>query len=150
MKLLGKEISKDAWVQGLLSALSQTAKPDSSDGPIRLDSAQARIDPVAFNLEAMTEHADSARALQFDAGVGAVDQLMLLLKRSFRAASQIFIDEMLARQILFNGHVRDAYAQLSADMSRFDERLKSLEQTPSVAAIKAAPRRTASPRPKRK
>jgi hypothetical protein len=149
MKLLGTEISKDAWVHGLLSALSQTAKADAPQGPIRLDSSQARVDPVAFNLEAMAEHADSARELPLEGPAGAVDPLVLFLKRSFRAASQIFIDEMMARQILFNGHVRDAYAQLSADMSRFDERLKSLEQAPSVMQANTA-KRAASSRSKRK
>jgi hypothetical protein len=45
----------------------------------------------------------------------------------------VFINEALARQRIFNGHVRDSYAQLSAEVLRLRAEVDALRK-------KAAPR----------
>jgi hypothetical protein len=47
---------------------------------------------------------------------GGAGRAVLLAKWVFRTTCQVFINEALARQRVFNGHVRDSYAQLSAEV----------------------------------
>jgi hypothetical protein len=55
-----------------------------------------------------------------------VGQLVLVAKWAFRKSCQVFINEALARQKIFNGHVRDSYAQLSADVLRLQQDIQKL------------------------
>src|SRR5581483_7824307 len=84
-------------------------------GPIRFDGLEARVDPVAFNVEALSEHADPTRPLPLETHRSGAGRAVLLVKWAFRKSSQIFINEAFARQKRFNGHVRDSYAQLAAE-----------------------------------
>jgi hypothetical protein len=65
--------------------------------------------------------------------------VVLLAKWAFRKTCQVLINETLARQRVFNGHVRDAYAQLSAEVIRLRERVEELEE-----------RKEPGPRPRRR
>jgi cell division protein FtsB len=67
--------------------------------------------------------------------------VVVLAKRAFRAAGQLFINEALGRQRVFNGHVRDSYAQLSAEVLRLRSRIDDLEAELAEAKRSAAPRR---------
>ena len=66
-------------------------------------------------------------------------QVVLLAKWAFRKTCQVLINETLARQRVFNGHVRDSYAQLSAELMRLRERVEALE--PGEAPSEPSPRR---------
>lgn len=136
MKLLGKDISGEKLVSELMSRLQSRGLQDPADGPIRFDGLEARVDPMAFNLEALSEHADPTRPLPLETHRAGLGRAVLLAKWVFRAGGQLFINEALSRQKRFNGHVRDSYAQLSAEVIRLRERLDALEKPPPTAVKK--------------
>jgi hypothetical protein len=55
----------------------------------------------------------------------------------------VFINEALAHQRIFNGHVRESYAQLSAEVLRLRRRVEELEAA-------ATPAQKPKPKPKPK
>lgn len=138
MKLMGRDFSQKAvlgWVQGRLEARGLTGAGARTDEA----HVEPRVDPLTFNLEALTTHADATRGLPIEShrdGLGG--RLVMLAKQGFRRVGQVLINEALARQVVFNGHVRDSYAQLSSDMLRMRLRIAELE------AALAASRKAAS------
>ncbi|MBL8954965.1 MAG: hypothetical protein JNK82_29580 [Myxococcaceae bacterium] len=128
MKLMGRDITGDALLDELRSRLSARSLDAPTGGPIRFDGLEPRVDPVAFNVEALTEHADPTRPLPLETHRAGLGRAVLLAKRLFRAGGQIFINEALGRQKRFNGHVRDSYAQLAAEVKTLRDRLEVLER----------------------
>ncbi len=129
MKLLGRDISSDKLLGEIRARLQARGLESAAEqGPIRFDGHEPRVDPLAFNLEALSEHADPTRALPLETHRAGLGRAVLLAKWLFRAGGQLFINETLARQKRFNGHVRDSYAQLSAEVIRLRERLDALEK----------------------
>lgn len=135
MKLMGRDISPDtvmAYVEGRLKARG-LEQPQAS--PIRFEGLEPKVDPAAFALEAMAEHADPTRPLPPETHrEGLQGQLVLVAKVAFRQLGQLFINEALGRQKRFNGHVRDGYAQLSAEVARLKaevERLSARDEVPA-------------------
>jgi hypothetical protein len=63
---------------------------------------------------------------------------LVLAKWAFRRTCQVFINEALARQRLFNGHVRDSYAQLSAEVLKLREELEAVQGGPAKKKQKSA------------
>ncbi|HZI02595.1 MAG TPA: hypothetical protein VEZ71_01155, partial [Archangium sp.] len=112
---------------------------------------EPRVEPLSFNLQALEEHADATRALPLHTHRGGAGQLVLVAKWAFRKTCQVFINEALSRQRVFNGHVRDSYAQLSAEVIRLRAEVETLRaaqaasqaQPPPPAETPARPRRTA-------
>ena len=144
MKLLGRDISGDTLLEELRARLQSRGLDPNEQGPIRFDGLEPRVDPVAFNVEALSEHADPTRPLPLETHRAGLGRAVLLAKWLFRAGGQIFINEAFSRQKRFNGHVRDSYAQLSAEVVRLRERLEALEKPPAAPAAKkpaATPRR---------
>jgi hypothetical protein len=127
MKLLGRDFSADAVlaaVQARLAArgLSDLGQPSAPRG------VEPRVDPLTFNLAALDEHADATRGLPIESHRdGLSGQLVVFAKRAFRRGGQVLINEALGRQRVFNGHVRDSYAQLSAELLRLKDRIAELE-----------------------
>jgi outer membrane murein-binding lipoprotein Lpp len=146
VKLLGKDISAQQLLEKISERLSARGLADLTDGPIPMDGAEPRVDPLAFNLEALAEHADPTRALPLETHRGGVGgRAVVFAKWAFRRSCQIFINEALARQQVFNGHARDSYAQLSAEVKRLRSRLEALEQPrPQVAEKAKSPPRAAA------
>ena len=63
---------------------------------------------------------------------------------AFRKTCQVLINETLSRQRVFNGHVRDSYAQLSAEVLRLRrevEELRAAAAAPAEEKPKAPARR---------
>jgi len=149
MKLLGRDISTEnvlAAVTERLFARGLTGMPDP--GEVTPEGVEARVDPLSFNVNAMGEHADSTRGLPLETHrAGLSGRAVVLAKRAFRRMGQVFINEALGRQVAFNGHVRDSYAQLSREVLTLRQRLAQLEHT--LAARAASPTITAPPRPAR-
>ena len=109
---------------------------------LRTDGVEARVDPLSFNLHALEDNADATKGLPLETHRdGIAGRAVVLAKRLFRTAGQIFINEALGRQTAFNGHVRDSYAQLSAEVLRLRQRVAELEQQKTVVAapVVAAP-----------
>ncbi|MBS1149275.1 MAG: hypothetical protein H6Q89_973 [Myxococcaceae bacterium] len=144
MKLLGKDISASQLLQQISQRLAARGLEAPDEGPIRMDGAEPRVDPLAFNLDALAEHSDPTRALPLETHRGGVTgRAVVLAKWAFRKSCQIFINEALGRQQVFNGHVRDSYAQLSAEVKRLRSRVEELE------APAPAPRPVSPPKSKR-
>ena len=134
MKLLSRDLSMDLLAtleerlraRGLLSA-----QPERSEEVVAVE---PRVDPLTFNLRALEEHADATRGLPLHTHRGGLGGTAVLwAKRLFRAGGQLLINEALGRQRLFNGHVRDSYAQLAAEV---------IQLRKEVAALKEKPRRS--------
>ena len=143
MKLAGKDVS----VEAILASVERRLGSDGMGGGTRLDDAgvEPRVDPLSFNLEKLAEHADPTRGLDVEShrdGLGG--RLVVAAKKAFRLFGQVFINEALARQGRFNGHVRDSYAQLSSEVLRLKARVAELE---AEAETERQTVPTASPRP---
>jgi len=143
MKLLGKDIDGRALLDRIEERLRARGLGFDSPQPIQMDGPEPRIDPMSFNLHALEEHADCTRRMPLHTHRGGgAGQAVLLAKWAFRKTCQVLINETLARQRIFNGHVRDAYAQLSAEVIRLRERVEALEpSTPEPPEPPEAPRR---------
>jgi hypothetical protein len=145
MKLLGKDISA-AKLMSVVSERLAARGLSARIGEAWLgDEVEACVDPLSFNLQALEAHADATRGLPLEThrdGLGG--RAVLTAKRVFRAVGQVFINEALGRQVVFNGHVRDSYAQLSAEVLRLRARVEELE------AEAAATQPVVKPRPTRR
>jgi hypothetical protein len=134
VKLLGKDINTANVMAHLEARLKARGLADSVASPIDLSGVEPRVDPAAFYLEALAEHSDSARPLPLETHRTGLGRAVLLAKWTFRRTCQVFINETLSRQRLFNGHVRDAYAQLSADVSALRAEVMTLRERGAVPA----------------
>jgi hypothetical protein len=88
----------------------------------------ARVDPLSFALRALEAHADSTRPLPLETHRSGVGRAVLVAKWAFRKSCQVFINETLGRQRLFNAHVRDSYAQLAAEVVRLKAEVERLQK----------------------
>jgi hypothetical protein len=100
------------------------------------------VDPLSYNLRSLEEHADPTVGLPLETHRGGAGQLVLVAKWAFRRAGQVFINEALSRQRLFNGHVRDSYAQLSAEVLQLRAEVARLRQ---AEAARGQPPRAGPP-----
>jgi hypothetical protein len=141
MKLLGKDITPSkvmAFVGERLAARGLSASDDESLGE---SGVEPRVDPLSFNLQALESNADATQGLPLETHRdGLAGTAVVLAKRLFRKAGQIFINEALGRQRVFNGHVRDSYAQLAAEVIRLRKRIDELEKDEVPPKPKAAPK----------
>ena len=147
MKLLGKDISGRQLMEKISERLRARGLEDPPEGPAGLDGAEPRVEPLTFNLEALAEHSDPTRALPLETHRGGLGgRAVVLAKWAFRRSCQIFINEAFGRQQVFNGHVRDSYAQLSAEVMLLRSRLEALEGPPPPRAAGATRSRPARKR----
>lgn len=129
MKLLGKDITPSkvmAFVGERLQARGLSTPPEEELGELGVE---PRVDPLSFNLRALEANADATQGLPLETHRdGLSGRAVVLAKQLFRKAGQLFINEALGRQRVFNGHVRDSYAQLTAEVIRLRERVAELEK----------------------
>lgn len=140
MKLLGKDISP-AKVMALVTERLAARGLTTQDTEFHEAGVEPRVEPLSFNLHALEENADATRGLPLEThrdGLGG--RAVVMAKRVFRQVGQIFINEALGRQTVFNGHVRDSYAQLSAEVVRLRARIAELERKPAAATADTAMR----------
>lgn len=140
MKLLGKDISP-AKVMALVTERLAARGLTTQDTEFHEAGVEPRVEPLSFNLHALEENADATRGLPLEThrdGLGG--RAVVMAKRVFRQVGQIFINEALGRQTVFNGHVRDSYAQLSAEVVRLRARIAELERKPAPATSDAVMR----------
>ena len=143
MKLLGRDIDAGALLRAARErleargirdeALSVEAEPE----PV--------LEPLSYLVHALEEDEDPTMPIPAtERGTPAS-----LVRRVFRLACQSLIDEVLERQRRFNARVREADAQLSAEMIHLRARLEALEaaQRKGDRAALLAPRK---PRRKRR
>ncbi|MFE8600815.1 hypothetical protein [Archangium violaceum] len=151
MKLMGRDIPARELLARIEERLRTRGLPTSEPADVPEEGVEPRVDPLSFYLQALEEHSDATRALPLHTHRGGAGQLVLVAKWAFRKTCQVFINEALSRQRVFNGHVRDSYAQLSAEVIRLRAEVESLRAaqagtqaaTPPSAEAPARPRRTA-------
>jgi hypothetical protein len=149
MKLLGKDITP-AKVMAFVGEQLAARGLSASDAPQPVvDGVEPRVDPLSFNLRALEDNADATQGLPLETHRdGLSGRAVTMAKRVFRGVGQVFINEALGRQRVFNGHVRDSYAQLAAEVMRLRQRVAELEAEKAVVPVPvvAAPAKVA-PRP---
>lgn len=129
MRLLGRDVS----TQNVLTAVSERLFARGLSGvpaanEVTPEGVEARVDPASFYVSALGEHSDTTRGLPLETHRGGLSgYAVMLAKSAFRRVGQIFINEALARQVLFNGHVRDSYAQLSSEVVALRQHVAQLE-----------------------
>ncbi|MCY1046100.1 hypothetical protein OV208_32615 [Corallococcus sp. bb12-1] len=126
MKLLGRDIPTGALVARIEERLRTRGLPTSQKAEVPEDGVEPRVDPLSFNMHALEENADTTRALPLHTHRGGAGQVVLLAKWAFRKSCQVLINETLGRQRVFNGLVRDSYAQLSAEVIRLRREVDTL------------------------
>jgi hypothetical protein len=161
MKLLGRDIPARELLARIEERLRTRGLPSSEPVEVPSEGVEPRVEPLSFNLQALEEHADSTRPLPLHTHRGGAGQLVLVAKWAFRKTCQVLINETLARQRVFNGHVRDSYAQLSAEVVRLRREVEALraatppaseqppasEPPPAPKPPPASPRRRGGSRP---
>ncbi|QDE84957.1 hypothetical protein [Myxococcus xanthus] len=138
MKLLGRDIPARELIARIEERLRTRGLPTSEEVELPPEGVEPRVEPLTFNLHALEEYADATRALPLHTHRGGVGQVVLLAKWAFRKSCQVFINEALGRQRVFNGHVRDSYAQLSAEVLRLRREVEALRSRPVPAVADAA------------
>lgn len=134
MKLLGKDISAAKLMNVVNERLTARGLGGEPGEAWADDGVEPRVDPLSFNLRALDEHTDATRGLPLETHRdGLAGRAVVTAKRVFRAVGQVFINEALGRQVAFNGHVRDSYAQLSAEVLRLRARVEELEAEAAAA-----------------
>jgi hypothetical protein len=137
MKLMGRDIPARELLERIEERLRGRGLTSSEAVEVSDEGVEPRMDPFFFNLQALEEHADPTQGLPLHTHRGGAGQLVLAAKWAFRKTCQVFINETLSRQRVFNGHVRDSYAQLSAEVVRLRAEVETLRAT--VAAQPVAP-----------
>lgn len=129
MRLFGKDVTAKKLLEVVKERLSSRGLlPPSEDAGLE-QGVEAPVDAFAFAVEAMAENVDTTRGLPIETHRdGLAGQAVVLAKQTFRKVGQLFINEALARQVVFNGHVLDGYSQLSAEVVRLRSRVAELER----------------------
>jgi hypothetical protein len=139
MKLLGRDIPARELIARIEERLRLRGLPTSEAAEVPEEGVEPRVDPLSFNLQALEENADPAQPLPLHTHRGGVGQLVVVAKWAFRKTCQVLINETLARQRVFNGHVRDSYAQLSAEVLRLRREVEELKAAKASAATPPEP-----------
>lgn len=146
MKLFGKDVTAKKLLDVVKERLSARGLlPPSEDAGLDRD-VEAPVEAFAFAVESMSEHVDTTRGLPIETHRdGLSGRAVVMAKQTFRKVGQLFINEALARQVVFNGHVLDGYSQLSAEVMRLRSRVAELESeleratTPAKAPVLEVP-----------
>ncbi|SET16698.1 hypothetical protein [Stigmatella erecta] len=149
MKLLGRDIPARELIHRIEERLRLRGLPTSDPADVPEEGVAPRVDPLSFNLQALEQHADPTAPLPLHTHRGGAGQLVLVAKWAFRKSCQVLINETLGRQRVFNGHVRDSYAQLSAEVLRLRREVEALKAAQPPAAPARPSRPKAPPQGKR-
>lgn len=140
MKLMGKDITPAKVMAFVGERLAARGLSGPGEGEVTVEGVEPRVDPLSFNLHALEDNADATRGLPLETHRdGLSGRAVVVAKRLFRSLGQVFINEALGRQRVFNGHVRDSYAQLSAEVLRLRQRVAELERDAHVATVVPLP-----------
>lgn len=157
MKVFGKDVTAQKLLDVAKERLASRGLLPPSEQVEGVDEViEAPVDAFAFAVETMAEHVDSTRGLPIETHRdGLQGRAVVLAKQLFRRAGQLFINEALSRQVVFNGQVLDGYAQLSAEVVRLRAKVATLEhqasqQTPAKPSLDVAKQQRSAPVRKRK
>src|SRR6202158_536520 len=108
MKLLAAGITARGLVDRIEERLRARGLLNEPVSPTSSEQAEPVIDPLSFNLLGLERHADPTQGLPLETHRGGAGRAVILAKWICRRSCQLFINEALARQKLFNGNVRDS------------------------------------------
>ena len=146
MKLLGRDIDAGALLRAARERLEARGIRDEA---LNVEAEpEPVLEPLSFLVRALEEDEDPTVPVPA-AERGAPASLV---RRVFRLACQSLIDEALERQRRFNARVREADAQLSAEVIQLRARLEALEaaQRKGKGKVTAAMPTPRKPRRKRR
>lgn len=144
MKLLGRDINPRALLHAARERLE--ARGIREDALVVDNEPEPLLEPLSFLVQSLEENEDPTVGLPIATHRTGLGQSVVAAKWLFRRTCQLFINEALGRQRLFNSQVRDLSAQLAAEVIRLRARVDALEAEKAKLARKARP----SPRPRRK
>lgn len=148
MKLMGKDITAAKLLEVAKERLQgRGLLPPSEETGFEERDVEAPIEPFSFAVDAMSEHVDATRGLPIETHRdGLQGRAVVLVKRTFRALGQVFINEALARQVAFNGLALDGFSQLSAEVVRLRKKVEELEAARARPAEPPAKKKPKAPR----
>ncbi|MBJ6761751.1 hypothetical protein JGU66_13330 [Myxococcaceae bacterium JPH2] len=146
MKLLGRDIPARELIARIEERLRTRGLPTSESVAVPVEGVEPPVDPLSFNLHSLEENADATRPLPLHTHRGGVGQVVLVAKWAFRTSCQVFINEAFGRQRVFNGVVRDSYAQLSAEVIRLRREVEELRAQAAMHPPAGTSRMTAPSR----
>ena len=135
MKLLGRDIDARALLQAARERLE--ARGIREDALAVDEEPEPVLEPLSFLVRSLEENEDPTLGLPIATHRTGLGRGVVAAKWVFRKTCQLFINEALGRQRLFNSQARDLSAQLAAEVIRLRARVEGLE------AEKAARERTA-------
>jgi hypothetical protein len=138
MKLLGRDIDGRSLLHAARQRLE--ARGIREDATVVDTEPEPVLEPLSFLVRALEETEDPTLPVPASERGAQVS----VVRRAFRLACQSLIDEVLERQRLFNARVREADAQLAAEVLQLRARVEALEAAPRKQA------RGALPAPRRK
>ena len=121
MKLLGRDIDAGALLQAARERLE--ARGVREEALAVEAEPEPVLEPLSFLVRALEQDEDSTQALAESERGAPVS----VVRRAFRLLCQSLIDEVMERQRRFNARVREADAQLAAEVIQLRARLEALE-----------------------
>jgi hypothetical protein len=126
MKLIGRDIDGRALLQYARARL-RARGIDDSDASSEDVVPEPVVEPLSFLVQSLEENEDPTVGVPIRTHRTGLGQAVPLAKWVFRRTCQVFINEALGRQRVFNAQVRDMTAQLAAEVIRLRERVETLE-----------------------
>ena len=133
MKLIGKDFDAASLIAKVRDRLGASATPGHENGSSEDEAPDAAPDPERFYVDALDRHADCREGTPLETHRTGVGRAVLAAKWAFRKGGKPFINELLERQRIFNGYVRDSIGLLFAEVRALREELAELKKTRDTA-----------------
>ena len=131
MKLLGRDIDATALLRAARERLE--ARGIREDALAVDEEPEPVLEPLSFLVQSLEANEDPTVGLPIATHRTGLGRSVVAAKWIFRRTCQLFINEALGRQRLFNGQVRDLSAQLAAEVVRLRARVEALEAEKALA-----------------
>jgi len=143
MKLLGRDIDARALLHAARERLE--ARGIREEALAVDEEPEPVLEPLSFLVRTLEENEDPTLGLPIATHRTGLGRSVVAAKWVFRKTCQLFINEALGRQRLFNAQVRDLSAQLAAEVIRLRARVETLEaekaKAERLARLSPPPRR---------
>ena len=130
MKLIGRDIDPRELLRAARARLEARGLRDRG-GQRTPDGPEPAVEPLSFGVQSLEQNEDPTVPLPLEPSEPGFGRGVAVARRIFRRTAQVFIDEALGRQRVFNGRVRDLSAQLAAEVLRLRARVEALESARS-------------------
>ena len=147
MKLLGRDIDARSLLHAARERLEARGIREDALGVD--EEPEPVLEPLSFLVRSLEDNEDPTVGLPIATHRTGLGQGVVAAKWLFRRTCQLFINEALGRQRLFNSQVRDLSSQLAAEVIRLQARVDALEAERAATTRKATTPRL-PPRPRRR